>query len=94
MCWCRFFKCNYCNFKICGRYLTPREIIDDKCPVCKKRQWARFVTRKTKFCDCYVQSCDNCGKILCSCTIEFLWGICPQCSACDRWMIIPSKLFQ
>jgi hypothetical protein len=44
-------------------------------------------------CTCYVHSCDSCGKLLSSCTIDSLLGLCPWCGLHDRWVIIPPERF-
>jgi len=92
---CRLFVCYFCNFTVCRRFLLPRELVDDRCPMCVAWYWYKGppVFKELEKCDCYVQSCDNCGHVLCSCTIEALFDECPWCTLYDRWVIIPSEIF-
>ena len=93
---CRFFVCYSCNLTVCGRnFLLPRVIIDDNCPICEAIFWYKGPPKYEELekCDCYIQSCDNCGNILCSCTIESRFGECPWCELYDRWVVIPPELF-
>ena len=76
-------------------FLLPRVITDDRCPICEALFWYRGLPKYEELekCDCYIQSCDNCGNILCSCTIESRFEECPWCLLHDRWVIIPPELF-
>jgi hypothetical protein len=64
---CRFSVCERCDIKFCVRALWLKEIIEGRCPYCETRYWYRVpVYEDPDRCDCYVQSCDNCGVVLCS----------------------------
>jgi len=66
---CFFFT--YCDSKFCKRFLLPREFTYVKCPFCETWFWFhKQIIGNADKCDCYVQSCDNCGNILCSCSIR------------------------
>ena len=94
---CRFFVCYSCNFTVCGRrvLLPPSEVFDHRCPSCNAMYWyigpPKFI--EIDKCTCYVQSCNNCGNILCSCTLESVSGRCLLCGVSDGWNIIPPELF-
>ena len=85
-----------CNLTVCRRFLLPREILDGRCPWCEAIYWYRGppVFKDVDKCDCYVHFCNSCGKVLCSCTIDSLFGVCPRCGLHDNWAIIPPELFQ
>ena len=92
---CRFNVCNVCSFKVCKRFLLHREIVDDKCPNCEARCWywiPVFQTFENR--DCYVQFCNSCRKILCTYTIDSIWGLCPWSRSYDEWVIIHPEFFQ
>ena len=63
---CRFYVCYPCNFTVCRRFLLPRELADDRCPMCEAVYWYKEppVFEDLQECDCYVHSCNSCGKIL------------------------------
>jgi len=90
---CQFHVCYSCNLTVCRCFILPREIIDDRCPWCKARYWYRGPPKYEELekCTCLVHSCNNCGNILCSCTIASMFGYCPWLY--DRWVIIPPELF-
>ena len=87
--------CYTCNFTICKHFLWPGEIVDERCPQCKAVDWYKEAPRYKRVdkCDCYVQSCDNCGQLLCSCTIDSVLGQCPKCAEFDKWVIITLDFF-
>jgi hypothetical protein len=90
---CKFFVRNFCDIRLCTRVQWPKELIYGRCPLFK----TRYLYQKPAFkdfdrCVCYLQSCDNCGTVLCSCTVRSIWGICPSCGVYDKWIIIPSEL--
>ena len=71
------------------------EIFDGRCPWCEAIYWYRGppVFKDVDKCHCYVHFCNSCGKLLCSCTIDSLFGVCPRCGLRDNWVIIPPEIF-
>jgi len=93
---CRLFVCYWCSFTVCRRFILPREIINDECPMCEVPYWYKGdpVWVDIDKSDCQIQFCSFCNGSLCSCTIDSLLGICPLCGLSDGWAIIPPEFFQ
>ena len=91
---CRYEVCRFCNLKVCERSELFPKTVDDRCYICDAyRSWLPIFGYPEK-CDCYMLSCDGCGNVLCFCSGDSIKGLCPWCKAQDRWLIIPSELFQ
>ena len=91
----QFHMCIFCGFKVCDYLLWPREIVDDRCSICKVRNWYCYggpVDRNSEENRCFVHVCASCGCTLCFCTIASLWGRCPRCSLSDKWVALPPGL--
>ena len=92
---CRFYMCYCCNFTVCKRLILPQRGVEDKCPKCESVYWYKGppIFKDLETCDCNVLSCDHCGQILCSCTIDSLKLLCLECKAKHEWVIIPQNCF-
>ena len=90
---CRFQVCYTRNLTVCRRFLLPRDIFDGRCLQCEAVYWYREapVYKYVDKSDCYVHFGDNCGKVLCYCTVNSLFGLCPRCGVQDKWVIIPPE---
>ena len=68
---CRLYLCYSCNLTVCRRFLLPRELVDDRCPMCEAIYWYKGppVFEDLEKCDCYVQPGNSFGRILFPCTI-------------------------
>jgi len=92
---CRFYIPYFCNLTICRRFLVPRELVDIRYPTCEAIYCYKGppIFEDVENCECYVHSCDSCGKGSCSCTINSMFRLCSCCGLHDRWFIIPQNFF-
>jgi phage FluMu protein Com len=87
---CRLQVCYTCHFTICKHFLWPRGIVEENCPQCKAVDWYKEAPSYIEVdkCDCYVQSCENCGHVLCLYMVDSMRSQCPTCAEFDKWVII------
>src|SRR5215469_8252908 len=90
-----FWCCLLCGAKYCKRLLIPRPFNYLSCPFCMTRSGCCHMqgSQDSHNCDCCVHSCNDCGNILCSCTIQSIAQVCPWCEKLGDWIIVPPELF-
>ena len=82
------------NLKVCERSDLFPKTVDDRCYICDAyRSWIPIFEYPEK-CDSYMSSGGGCGNVLCFCSVASIKGLCPWCKVQDRWVKIPSELFQ
>src|SRR5215471_21137123 len=90
-----FWSCLLCSAKYCKRFLIPGKFDYSKCSFCMTRSACCHIQifQDSDSCDCYVHSCNECGNILCLCTIQSIQQTCPWCKKVSDWVIMPLELF-
>ena len=84
---CSLFVCYWCCFTVYRRFILPREIVDNRYPMCEALYWYPWtlVFEELEQCTCYVHSCNSCGKIL---GVDFLQRVGAEISLTAQSLFI------